>query len=133
MRDRNHPSVFIWSVGNEVQEQWGDSTDESGKRIVTDLVNIVSRLHTTRPAVAANNEVNPGSKLFRSNVTDLNGYNYNHKTWDGVFERWGRKPFIVTESVSTLHTRGHYDMPGDNMPIWPIRWDAPIKTAGAPA
>ncbi len=131
MRDRNHPSVFIWSVGNEVQEQWGDSTDESGKRIVTDLVNIVKRLDSTRPTVTANNEVNPWAKLFKAGVTDLNGYNYNHKIWDGVLERWGRKPFIVTESVSALQTRGHYDMPSDSMRVWPTRWDEPLATGNA--
>lgn len=131
MRDRNHPSVFIWSVGNEVQEQWGDSTDESGKRIVTDLVNIVKSVDSTRPTITANNEVNPWAKLFKAGVTDLNGYNYNHKIWDGVFERWGRKPFIVTESVSALQTRGHYDMPSDSMRVWPTRWDAPLATGNA--
>ncbi|MBC7889336.1 MAG: DUF4982 domain-containing protein [Ferruginibacter sp.] len=131
LRDRNHPSVFIWSVGNEVGEQWGDSTDLSAKRIVTDLVNIVKGLDTTRLTVTANNEVNSWSKLLQAGVTDLIGYNYSHKLWDSVFLKWGRKPFIVTESVSALQTRGHYDMPGDSIRVWPVRWDSALKTGNA--
>lgn len=131
LRDRNHPSVFIWSVGNEVGEQWGDSTENSAQRIVADLVNIVKSLDTTRPTVTANNEINTNSKLIPGEPTTLLGYNYNHNSWNKVFERWGRKPFIVTESVSALQTRGHYDMPSDSMRRWPVSWDKALTTGNA--
>ena len=51
LRDRNHPSVFIWSVGNEIPEQWGDAAkgDTSGRVIARELVSIVKALDTTRP------------------------------------------------------------------------------------
>ena len=131
LRDRNHPSVFIWSVGNEVGEQWGDSTDNSGQRIVADLVNIVKSLDNTRPTVTANNNISTNSKLLPNEPTSLIGYNYNHDSWNKVFDRWGRKPFIVTESVSALQTRGHYDMPGDSIRRWPVSWDKPFNTGNA--
>ncbi|MDO9376601.1 MAG: glycoside hydrolase family 2 TIM barrel-domain containing protein [Ferruginibacter sp.] len=127
-RDRNHASVFMWSVGNEVGEQWGDSTDGTAKRIITDLVEIVKQLDSSRLTVTANNEVNPTSRLLRAGMTDMVGYNYNHRQWEGALSRWGRKPFIVTESVSALQTRGHYDMPSDSMRLWPTRWDIPLTT-----
>jgi len=131
LRDRNHPSVFIWSVGNEVGEQWGDSTDVSGKRIVADLVKIVQSLDTTRATVTANNDISLTSKLLPGEPTSLIGYNYNHNAWAGVFARWGRKPFISTESVSALQTRGQYDMPSDSIRRWPTRWDAALTTGNA--
>ncbi|MBC7424713.1 MAG: DUF4982 domain-containing protein, partial [Ferruginibacter sp.] len=131
LRDRNHPSVFIWSVGNEVGEQWGDSTDVSGNRIVADLVKIVQSLDTTRATVTANNAISLTSKLLPGEPTSLIGYNYNHNAWAGVFARWGRKPFISTESVSALQTRGQYDMPSDSIRRWPTRWDAALATGNA--
>ncbi len=129
-RDRNHPSVFIWSIGNEIGEQWGGNDDESGKTIITELHAIVKNLDTTRPTVTANNEINPWNKLLQANVTDLIGYNYNQTKWhkDSVGKRWGNKPFIVTESVSALETRGHYDnIPSDSIRRWPVSWDKPCE------
>jgi beta-galactosidase len=131
-RDRNHPSVIIWSVGNEVQEQWTKEGDTT-VRIITDLQQIVRSLDTTRPTVTANNEVNKWSKLITANVTDLLGYNYNEKKWPTVLTDWFRKPFIVTESVSALQTRGHYDMPSDSIRRWPQRWDLPLTNGNADA
>jgi beta-galactosidase len=128
VRDRNHPSVFIWSVGNEIQEQWGDKNDTSAYKIIRELNGIVKSLDTSRPTVTANNEIHPWNKLLQANVTDLIGYNYNHSEWnkDKLIKLWGNKPFIVTESISALETRGHYDrIPSDSIRRWPVRWDLP--------
>lgn len=127
LRDRNHPSVFMWSVGNEIMEQWGDDT--TGRTILRKLVHTVKQLDDTRPTVTANNEVNTWNNLLQANATDMIGYNYNHRHWDSVQYRWGKKPFIVTESVSALQTRGHYDMPSDSIRRWPAAWDKPLTGA----
>ena len=129
VRDRNHPSVFIWSAGNEIPEQWGKTGDDNGKAILQELVDIIKELDPTRPTVTANNDVNKSNRLLASNLADMIGYNYNQNVWDSVFYRWGRKPFIVTESVSSLTTRGHYDMPSDSIRRWPSRWDKPVENA----
>ena len=130
LRDRNHPSVFIWSVGNEIPEQWSKEGDSSGRALLREMQQIVRRLDD-RPTVTANNDINPWSALLKSNINDIVGYNYNHNNWpaDSVQPRWGKKPFIVTESVSALQSRGHYDMPSDSMRIWPKRWDLPVENA----
>ncbi len=128
LRDRNHPSVFMWSVGNEIMEQWGN--DSSGSIILNELVSIVKALDN-RPTITANNEINTYSNLLKADVTPLIGYNYNHKYWDRVHSRWGKKPFIVTESTSALQTRGSYDMPSDSVRRWPDAWDKPL-TKGNP-
>jgi beta-galactosidase len=130
LRDRNHPSVFIWSVGNEIPEQGGKKGDSSGVMYLREMQRIVRSLDT-RPTVTANNHVQSWNQLLRSDINDLIGYNYHHEDWhpDSVQKTWGRKPFIVTESVSALQTRGHYDMPSDSMRIWPKRWDLPVQNA----
>lgn len=132
LRDRNHPSVFIWSVGNEIQEQWKENNDTSGAAILRELHGIVKSLDN-RPTVTANNDPNPYNVLLQANVTDLIGYNYNPDKWNAaaVQKAWGRKPFIITESVSALQTRGHYDMPSDSIRRWPRRWDLPVENANA--
>lgn len=132
LRDRNHPSVFIWSVGNEIQEQWGTDKDSSGTTIIRELNAIVKSLDTSRPTVTANNEIHPWNKLLQANVTDLIGYNYHVNYWnkDTITKFWGNKPFIVTESVSALETRGHYDhLRSDSIRRWPgANWDDPCNT-----
>lgn len=128
LRDRNHPSVIMWSVGNEIMEQWGK--DSSGAVILNKLVNIVKTL-ADRPTITANNEINTYSNLLKADITPLIGYNYNHKYWDSVHQRWGKKPFIVTESTSALQTRGSYDMPSDSIRRWPDAWDKPLTKGNA--
>lgn len=130
-RDRNHPSVFMWSVGNEIGEQWGDIAkgDTTGRTIMRDLAAIVKKLDDTRPVLTANNEPGAWNNLLATGVNDIIGYNYNHLKWDSVQYQWGKKPFIVTESVSALQTRGSYDMPSDSIRRWPARWDLPVENA----
>jgi beta-galactosidase len=132
LRDRNHPSVMIWSVGNEIPEQWSNDNDTSGRTIARELVAIVRSLDTTREIVTANNDVNTHNNILQSGAFDLVGYNYNHNLWGSFRERWPGKKFIVTESTSALETRGHYDLvPFDTIRRWPERWDKPF-TNGNP-
>ncbi len=135
LRDRNHPSVFMWSLGNEIPEQWDkygdyDATDTTGREILRRLYSILKKLDTTRPSVTGNNEPAIYNNLLLSGANDVIGYNYHHADWDkdSVHKNWGRKPFIVTESVSALQSRGHYDMPSEVMRRWPVRWDSAFTT-----
>lgn len=152
LRDRNHPSVFIWSIGNEVLEQWSDAKadtltleqanlilnfghDQSmlakeGEMSVNSLLtkklaDMVKALDSTRPVTAGCNEPNPNNHLFRSGALDLIGFNYHDDWFAGVPEKFPGKPFIVAESVSALMTRGYYRMPSDETVICPERWDKP--------
>jgi beta-galactosidase len=125
IRDRNHPSVFIWSIGNEVSEQW-DKKDSSGTIIAKELAEIVRLLDTTRPITSACNSPYPDNPLIRSGALDLIGYNYEHNNYPTFHQRFPGKKFIGTETVSALQTRGHYDMPSDSIRRWPSRWDKPL-------
>lgn len=153
VRDRNHPSIFVWSIGNEVLEQWSDASADTlsleeanmilnfghGKEMLAQeggelsvnslltkkLADMVRTLDPTRPVTAGCNEPDPGNHLFRSGALDLIGFNYHDDWFAGVPKNFPGKPFIVTESVSGLMTRGYYRMPSDSLIICPERWDKP--------
>lgn len=137
LRDRNHPSVFMWSIGNEIQEQW----NEKGAEIGRDLSAIVKELDTTRPVTAGMNppihtndedvtlqfeEAAEPNSLAGSGALDLIGYNYAHQTYTQHQKNFPNTPFIATETTSGLATRGYYEFPSDTTKIWPVRWDIPF-------
>ncbi len=125
LRDRNHPSVYIWSIGNELMEQW-DNQDSSGSVIAKELTAIVKSLDSTRPVTAACNDINPSNPVIRPGVLDLIGYNYSHDKFAEFPETYPNKRLIATETESSLATRGSYDMPSDSIRRWPPRWDLPL-------
>ncbi|GAC1308019.1 MAG: beta-galactosidase GalB [Mucilaginibacter sp.] len=127
LRDRNHPSVFIWSIGNEIPQQG----DTSALRIAPELASIVHSLDKTRPITTANDHPDKGNKIIQSGAIDLVGYNYHEFDYAKFHDRFPGKKFIATETTSGLETRGHYDMPSDSIRIWPTRWDKPF-TEGNP-
>ena len=131
LRDRNHPSVFIWSVGNEIQEQWGTGADTVGRVITRELTAIVKNLDTTRSITTANNDINVYNNLIKSGALDIIGYNYNHDKWKDFHKTYPGKKLIATETTSALQTRGHYDNPADSIRIWPTAWDKPLLTGNA--
>lgn len=152
-RDRNHPSVMIWSIGNEVLEQWSsadadqltpelanlilnaghsiapseatEGTLSVNAQLTKRLVDIVKQLDSTRPVTAGCNEPSPENHLFKSNALDLIGYNYHIENIKDVPKNFPGKPFIMTESVSALQTRDFYMMPSDSVYKAPEEWWLP--------
>ncbi|MFY0686413.1 MAG: DUF4982 domain-containing protein [Cyclobacteriaceae bacterium] len=122
LRDRNHPSVFIWSIGNEILDQWSPEGTEIAKK----LAGIVKRLDPSRPITAAMNPPTPTNSIAASQALDLIGYNYHHNMYTTHKESFRNTPFIATETGSTLATRGYYDKKSDTIMRWPIRWDIPF-------
>ncbi len=126
-RDRNHPSIFIWSIGNEIMEQW----DSTGTAMAQENAAIVRSLDTTRPITSACNDPQPHNFIVRSDALDLIGYNYRQNDFPDFPNRFPGKKFIGSETTSALATRGGYDMPSDSIRRWPIRWDLPFTTGNA--
>tara|TARA_R110000868_G_scaffold306734_1_gene568054 strand:- start:85686 stop:88100 length:2415 start_codon:yes stop_codon:yes gene_type:complete len=124
-RDRNHPSVVMWSIGNEILEQWGD---QEGTRIANELSEIVRSLDTTRVITDGMNPPNSGNTIATSGALDVIGYNYYHQDYEAHFEVFPNTPMIATETTSALATRGSYDiyLPSDSLRRWPERWDKPF-------
>ena len=152
LRDRNHPSILMWSIGNEVLEQWSSAEADTltleqanlilnaghdastlakeGEMSVNSLLTkhlaeIVRRYDTTRPITAGCNEPDPGNHLFKSGAIDIIGFNYHHQWVKDVPQKFPGKPFIFSESVSALQTRGFYMMPSDTVFKAPKEWWLP--------
>ncbi|MGF7231913.1 glycoside hydrolase family 2 TIM barrel-domain containing protein, partial [Arachidicoccus sp.] len=117
LRDRNHPSVFLWSIGNEILEQKTGDKDTSGRNITRDLVAIVKSLDN-RPITAAMNESGPNNNISCTGALDLIGINYHHWLWEGLPKQFPDQKFILTETISSLQSRGEYLMPSDSIRHW---------------
>lgn len=123
-RDRNHPSVFLWSVGNEVGEQ---NTGEQGAAIARQLIEIAHQEDHTRPATASMNSAKPNSE-FAATV-DVISLNYqgegvrdspafaNYKgnrtppQYPAFREKFPDKAILSSESAAAYSTRGAYLFP----------------------
>ena len=125
LRDRNHPSIFIWSIGNEIAEQWGG--DPAAGIIGKELSSIVRSLDKTRPITSACNFVDQKNTLIANGDLDLVGTNYAHNKIPQFPKLFPGRTFIGTETVSSLASRGSYDMPSDVIRRWPNRWDEDFK------
>jgi beta-galactosidase len=125
LRDRNHPSVFIWSIGNEVMEQWDNNA--AGATISRELAGIVRHLDRTRPITAACNGVSRDNKLLMEGGLDLVGTNYAHQRLPEFAKMFPGRSIIGTETNSSVHTRGSYRMPSDELLRWPTKEEDALK------
>jgi len=121
-RDRNHPSVFIWSIGNEVMEQWtnGDST---AAPLARELAGIVRRLDPTRPITSASNNGSTENPVFHAGALDLLGHNYHHEAWAEFPKQFPDQKFIITEAMSAYNSRGYYEQPSDSVAVYFTPYD----------
>lgn len=102
-RDRNHPSVILWSVFNEEPMQG----TEQGMEMVRRLNAVVKRLDTTRPVTAAQS----GGQLAPVNVSqavDVVGFNYQISAYDKFHQLNPNLPVTSSEDTSAVMTRGEY-------------------------
>jgi beta-galactosidase len=124
LRDRNHPSIFAWSIGNEIREQF----DSTGISIGRELVDIVKQLDKTRPVTSALSEADPKKNfIYQSGALDLVGLNYHQEVYADFKKNYPGQKFIGAENMSALATRGHYDMPSDSIRRWPKDGKTPLK------
>lgn len=102
-RDRNHPSVFIWSVGNEVM-------DQRDAAMTSHLVNIVKKEDPTRPVSNGYNDPDGGREAGAAMALDVMGVNYffdRQPQWDED-PRYKNMPTIGSETSSCISSRGVY-------------------------
>ena len=105
LRDRNHPSVFMWSIGNE--EGW-IQWNSVGKRVATTLLEKQKQLDPTRTSTyGADN----GKQFTGINeVIPVRGFNYRHQWMADYHSEYPSQPIIGTEMGSTVTTRGVYEI-----------------------
>ena len=101
-RDRNHPCVFAWSIGNE---EWLIHGSERGALIAAGMKRLVRRLDPSRPITAA---MNGAWGRGVSPVLDVMGCNYYQGDFDDYHRQHPLQPMMATEIASTVSTRGVY-------------------------
>ncbi len=108
-RDRNHPSVFMWSIGNEILEQ-GDP--EAGPRVAKMLNDYIKELDTTRPTTCGfNNWPRPYETGMAAQV-DIAGMNYKPLAYGAEVNRFLPDNSVVgSETSSCTSSRGVYHLP----------------------
>lgn len=100
-RDRNHPSIILWSIGNE---EWGIEWKDYGERIARTMTDFVHLLDPTRPATVATSS---GPTITRP--VDVAGYNYiQQNDIDGERQRYPERVAFGSEETTACGTRGIY-------------------------
>ncbi len=110
-RDRNHPSIIIWSAGNEIIEQ----THQHGYILAKKLQDIFHELDPSRPVTCGNNMMHEANKTGFADIWDVVGYNYavQFGIYQSEREKYPERKFIGTENTRGLSTRGEYFWPLD--------------------
>ena len=105
-RDRNHPSVILWSVGNEVHEQ----LDKTGPELAATLAAIARSEDPTRLATACCHRVDVATNGFQKGL-DVLGYNYKPMYYGDFQKANPGRPILGSETASALSSRGEYFFP----------------------
>ncbi len=105
-RDRNHPSVVLWSIGNECGEQ-GDSTRWWIPQMLTDICH---REDPTRPTSAGNDNLWASTTPYHA-THDVYGYNYKPHAYEQFHQDNPDQPVFGSETASCISTRGYYYFP----------------------
>ncbi len=100
-RDRNRPSVFFWSVGNEEPYH----AMPQGKRITRTMMSKVRKLDDTRFVMTAVDRPDTAT-VYEEN--DVIGINYNWNSWESVHEKYPEKAVFASECCAAGTTRGWY-------------------------
>lgn len=106
-RDRNHPSVILWSVGNEMADVQGNYN--SGMQKLHTMLNILQRHDPTRPTTIASDQMQ-SVRWRHFDLYDVHSWNYGRRYLPARHAEPG-KAVIISESASTVSTRGFYEFP----------------------
>lgn len=105
-RDRNHPCVILWSIGNEIPEQ----SSPVGAQLAGELAAIVHAEDPTRPVTAAVSALGAGYNGFQKQL-DVFGYNYKPTEYGKFRAANPQEPLFGSETASCVSSRGEYFFP----------------------
>lgn len=106
-RDRNHPSIIMWSIGNEVPDQHY----KDGYKIVAFLQNICHTVDPTRLVTAGIDGINSALKNNFAATLDVPGFNYKPKQYFEAYKKLPQGFMLGAETASTVSSRGVYQFP----------------------
>jgi beta-galactosidase len=107
LRDRNHPSVIMYSMGNEIREQ----ENSNGGIVAQFLTDISHKLDPTRPTTAGFNNWDKAIKNGLANAVDIPGWNYKPKFYEKIHQDYPNWVIYGSETASTVSSRGIYKFP----------------------
>ncbi|WP_339917795.1 DUF4982 domain-containing protein [Yeosuana marina] len=104
---RNHPSIVMWSAGNEVPDQWGDEGIKRAKWIQE----IFHREDPTRPVTVGMDQVKAVMESGFGALLDVPGLNYRVHLYEDAFKKFPQGFILGSETASTVSSRGVYKFP----------------------
>lgn len=107
LNHRNHPSIIIWSIGNEIPEQWS----AEGVKIARHLQDLCHRLDPTRPVTQGMDRAEQALKSGFAQVMDVPGFNYRTYKYQKNIEQLPQGFLLGSETASTVSSRGIYKFP----------------------
>ena len=107
LNHRNHPSIIMWSVGNEIPEQW----KPEGVKRYKDLIALCHKYDPSRMVTCGMDQADGAIWCGFAQVADVPGYNYRLHKYDEMIERLPQGFILGSETASTVSTRGHYYFP----------------------
>ncbi len=107
VRDRNHPSIFIWSVGNEIGDV--QTNYDNGFLKLQTMISYVKKYDNSRPTTLVCDQLD-NAKTRHFDYYDIHSWNYGRR-WRLARQLEPNKAVIISESASTVSTRGFYEFP----------------------
>ncbi|MBQ6653231.1 MAG: DUF4982 domain-containing protein [Prevotella sp.] len=104
---RNHPCIVMWSIGNEIPEQWSEEGVEISRR----LQELCHRLDPTRPVTQGMDRAEDALKSGFAQVMDIPGFNYRVHKYDRNIAQLPCGFLLGCETASTVSSRGVYKFP----------------------
>ena len=107
LANRHHPSIVMWSVGNEIPEQ----SSENGPAMLRHLQDLIHKYDTTRPITNGMDRGMAPVKTGFAHVSEVIGMNYRTHIYNNVFKATGQGFLLGSETASTVSSRGVYKFP----------------------
>ena len=107
LNHRNHPSIIMWSIGNEIPEQWS----EEGRNISKHLQDLCHKFDPTRPVTQGMDRAEDALKSGFAQVMDVPGFNYRVHKYDKNIRQLPKGFLLGSETASTVSSRGVYKFP----------------------